>query len=70
LPEALERWSEDLFGRLLPRHLEIIDRIDEAHARAHPKRTVSIREPGVVKMGELSFVMGHKVNGVSACTPS
>jgi starch phosphorylase len=27
---------------------------------------VSIREPGVVKMGELSFVMAHKVNGVSA----
>jgi starch phosphorylase len=65
LPEALERWSEDLFGKLLPRHLQIIDRIDDAHARAHPGRTVSIREPGTVKMGELSFVMAHKVNGVS-----
>jgi starch phosphorylase len=65
LPEALERWSEDLFGRLLPRHLEIVDRIDDAHAKANPTRKVSIREPGVVKMGELSFVMAHKVNGVS-----
>ncbi|MFW5654416.1 MAG: glycogen/starch/alpha-glucan phosphorylase [Roseicyclus sp.] len=65
LPEALERWSEDLFGKLLPRHLQIVDRIDAAHAREHPERTVSIREPGVVKMGELSFVMAHKVNGVS-----
>jgi starch phosphorylase len=45
LPEALERWSEDLFGRLLPRHLEIVDRIDDAHAKANPTRKVSIREP-------------------------
>jgi starch phosphorylase len=66
LPEALERWPEDLFATLLPRHLEIIDRIDDAHAKAHPARTVTIREPGTVKMGELSFIMAHKVNGVSA----
>ncbi|MCU4651967.1 glycogen/starch/alpha-glucan phosphorylase [Roseibacterium sp. SDUM158016] len=66
LPEALERWSEDLFGRLLPRHLEIVDRIDRAHRAANPGCRASIREPGVVKMGELSFVMAHKVNGVSA----
>ncbi len=66
LPEALERWEEGLFGRLLPRHLEIIDRIDLAHNSAHPSRSVAIREPGVVKMGELSFIMANRVNGVSA----
>lgn len=66
LPEALERWPEDLFARLLPRHLEIIDRIDHTHAKAHPSRKLSIREPGTVKMGELSFIMAHRVNGVSA----
>ena len=66
LPEALERWSEELMGRLLPRHLEIIGRIDENHARAHPDRNARIRSEGQVNMGELSFVMAHRVNGVSA----
>ncbi|EYU44172.1 hypothetical protein ABFS82_08G028900 [Erythranthe guttata] len=29
LPEALEKWSYDLMQRLLPRHVEIIEKIDE-----------------------------------------
>ena len=29
LPEALEKWSLDLMGKLLPRHVEIIEMIDE-----------------------------------------
>ncbi len=66
MPEALERWPEWLMGKLLPRHLEIIGRIDENHARAHPGRGVSILGDGQVNMGELSFIMAHKVNGVSA----
>jgi starch phosphorylase len=65
LPEALEKWGEGLFGRLLPRHLQLIDRIDEAHRTAHPGSAVRIRENGAVNMGDLSFVMAHKVNGVS-----
>jgi starch phosphorylase len=66
LPEALESWPEALFGRLLPRHLELIDRIDHAHYEAHPVRGLSIRDHGQVRMGDLSFIMAHHVNGVSA----
>jgi starch phosphorylase len=66
LPEALESWGEDLFGRLLPRHLQIADLIDNAHYEANPSRTQSMRADHQVKMGQLSFVMAHKVNGVSA----
>ena len=66
LPEALESWPENLFARLLPRHIQIIDRIDNSHARANPSRTLSARADHQVKMGELSFIMAHKVNGVSA----
>jgi starch phosphorylase len=66
LPEALERWPEDIFGRLLPRHLEIIDQIDNAHRVAHPGTSIALHGNGAVNMGELSFVMAHKVNGVSA----
>ncbi|QMU58424.1 MAG: glycogen/starch/alpha-glucan family phosphorylase [Boseongicola sp.] len=64
LPEALERWSDGLMGYLLPRHLGLIDDIDKAHKAQYPG--VSIREHGQVKMGELSFIMASKVNGVSA----
>jgi len=65
LPEALERWSEGLMGSLLPRHMKLIERIDALHARQNPSRKVRVIEHGNVKMGELSFIMAHKVNGVS-----
>jgi starch phosphorylase len=66
LPEALERWSEGLMRHLLPRHMQIIEEIDRAHERQHPSRAVRIVGNGEVRMGELSFIMAHKVNGVSA----
>lgn len=67
MPEALERWPVDLFGRVLPRHLELVGRIDETHARAHRRPpSVKLIDDGVVRMGDLAFVGARRVNGVSA----
>lgn len=66
LPEALERWSEGLMSRVLPRHMQIIARIDERHSAQNPSRKVSVLGDGEVRMGELSFIMASRVNGVSA----
>ena len=66
LPEALERWPVDLMSQLLPRHMQLIEKIDAAHAAEKPDRKTNALENGEVKMGELAFIMGHKVNGVSA----
>jgi glycogen phosphorylase len=77
MSEALERWSVELFERLLPRHLEIIYEIN-----ARFLRTVQIRFPGDgermrrmslieegtsknVRMANLAVVGSHSVNGVS-----
>lgn len=65
LPEALERWDIGLFEKVLPRHLQIIEAIEADHL-AKTASPVRIIEHGSVKMGELAFIMGHKVNGVSA----
>jgi starch phosphorylase len=65
LPEALERWPEGLFARILPRHHRIIEQIQEAHISETGNHERIIDE-GSVKMGELAFIMAHKVNGVSA----
>ncbi|XDA98347.1 glycogen/starch/alpha-glucan phosphorylase [Sulfitobacter sp. LCG007] len=65
MPEALERWPEGLFARILPRHHRIIEIIQDTHLFVSGSG-VRIIEDGNVKMGELAFVMAHKVNGVSA----
>src|SRR3984893_2526329 len=78
LPEALETWPVELFQRLVPRHLEIIYRINTAHlalaeARAPGdvdfRASVSLideRSGRRVRMGQLAFVGSHRINGVSA----
>jgi starch phosphorylase len=69
LPEALERWGEPMFARLLPRHRQIVDGIDQWHARKTAAKgggDVRIVANGSVNMGELAFIVAHRVNGVSA----
>jgi starch phosphorylase len=78
LPEALETWPVELFQRLLPRHLEIIYRINVAHLALAEERcpgdvdfraSVSLideRSGRRVRMGQLAFVGSHRTNGVSA----
>ena len=78
LPEALETWPVELFERLLPRHLEIIYRINVAHLALADARcpgdvdfraSVSLideKSGRRVRMGQLAFVGSHSINGVSA----
>jgi len=78
MPEALETWPVALMQQVLPRHLEIIFRINAeflAEAAAHRpgdhdflRRLSLIDEAGErrVRMAHLSIVGSHKVNGVSA----
>lgn len=66
LPEALEAWPEGLMWHLLPRHMELIGAIDADHYASHPDRPGSVIDHGVVRMGDLAFVMARRVNGVSA----
>ncbi|MDT8344825.1 MAG: glycogen/starch/alpha-glucan family phosphorylase, partial [Thermohalobaculum sp.] len=72
MPEALEKWPADLMARVLPRHMQLIERIDAAHAaetaaagRPRPAGVGCIRD-GEVRMGDLSFIAARRVNGVSA----
>jgi starch phosphorylase len=77
LPEALEKWSVELLGGLLPRHLEIIYEInrrfvEEIRARfpgdeARVARMSIIDEAGdrAVRMAHLAVVGSHTVNGVA-----
>ncbi|MCP9932070.1 glycogen/starch/alpha-glucan family phosphorylase, partial [Cyanobium sp. AMD-g] len=78
LPEALEKWGLDLFGSLLPRHLELIFEINRRFLQQ-----VRLKYPGndavlqrlsiideasgkAVRMAHLATVGSHHVNGVAA----
>ena len=76
--EALETWSADLMGRLLPRHLRIIYDLNARFLaslhESHPgdpdllRRVSLIEENGHsrVRMAYLCLLASHKINGVSA----
>jgi glycogen phosphorylase len=76
LPEALETWSKELMGRLLPRHLQIIEEIDRRFrgtvALMYPGDAEKLRHMSIiddqaqtVRMANLSIVGSHSVNGVA-----
>jgi glycogen phosphorylase len=78
LPEALERWSVDLLGRVLPRHLEIVYELN-ARFLAECRRSGRVDEAAIgrmslieegggkqVRMAHLAVVGSHSVNGVAA----
>jgi starch phosphorylase len=76
LPEALEKWPADLLGRLLPRHLEIVEEIDRRFRASVAlqagadqglvERTAVIDGARNVRMAHLAFVGSRFVNGVAA----
>jgi starch phosphorylase len=77
LPEALESWPEDLLGRLLPRHREIIYEINRRFlakvAEAHPGDVTLLQRvsifsegtPKAIRMANLAIIGSHTVNGVA-----
>ena len=77
LPEALESWPVPLFERVLPRHLQIIYKINERHLAATRERPINEQVAATmslideedgrrIRMGHLAFVGSHCTNGVSA----
>ncbi|XP_057953247.1 alpha-glucan phosphorylase, H isozyme [Malania oleifera] len=78
LPEALEKWSQGVMWKLLPRHMEIIEEIDKRFiAMIHSTQTdLESKLPSmcildnnpqkpVVRMANLCVVSAHTVNGVA-----
>ena len=77
LPEALERWPLDMFRSVLPRHLQIIERIDRSLVQELKTKDSDVKPEdvcaidyhdgngGSVRMGNLAFIGSHRVNGVS-----
>lgn len=75
LSEALETWSVEFFGRLLPRHLQIIEEIDRRFrekALAFFGSEATVDQIGIVdeqsqtvRMANLAIVGSHSVNGVA-----
>jgi starch phosphorylase len=78
LPEALEKWSIELFGKLLPRHLDLIYLINhlflEKVRAKYPGDSSKIMKMSLieegdekkVRMANLSIISAHSVNGVAA----
>jgi starch phosphorylase len=78
MPEALEKWSVGLFEELLPRHLQIIYEINAKflsavwtkwpgeNGRVSRMSIIQEGDEKMVRMGYLSVIGSHSVNGVAA----
>ncbi|MEO0444762.1 MAG: glycogen/starch/alpha-glucan phosphorylase, partial [Verrucomicrobiota bacterium] len=81
LPEALEKWSVPLFEKVLPRHLQIIFRINErflsdvveakwpgkeAEKKKQALSLIEESDPKMIRMASLSVLGSHTTNGVAA----
>ncbi len=77
LPEAMEKWSLELFSRVLPRHLDIIfqinqDFMDQVQERypgdLEKMNRMSLIEENhtkYIRMANLSIIGSHSTNGVA-----
>lgn len=78
VPEALEEWSEQIFGNLLPRHLQIIYEINRRfiekvkneytkdEAVLEKLSIISTKGDKRIRMANLAIVGSFAVNGVAA----
>ncbi len=77
LPEALEAWTVEIFGYVLPRHLAIVQEIDRRFrqlvSETHPGDYEYVRRVAIIddnrraiRMANLAIVGSHSVNGVAA----
>ena len=75
LPEALERWSIELLGHVLPRHVQIIGEINRRLLAEVERRfpgdigmgqKISIIAGPDVRMANLAMAGSHSINGVAA----
>ena len=77
LPEAMEKWSAELFGRVLPRHLEIIFKINQQFmdqilerypddvGRMNRMSLIEENHTKYIRMANLSIIGSHSTNGVA-----
>lgn len=78
LPEALEKWSQAVMWKLLPRHMEIITEIDKRFIAMIKSTRPDLEgnlpalcilddnpQKAVVRMANLCVVSSHTVNGVA-----
>lgn len=77
MPEALERWPVDMFGQVLPRHLQILHEINHRfleqvtgrwpgdQQRLQRMSLIEESTPQLVRMANLAIVGSHAVNGVA-----